>query len=156
MSTQLDKDVSAVLSAVMPKAEARAKFKGRVLAAVERSEIARLIRESLRGNHEALETLQLYTGTPAFPPAKPAVPAVNEETNLGKALLSGHRGSPFFAETAPRSGAEIAEDASIPGVVPGVSDAIARLPLVDGDSTFHELTRAWAMSVPFGGRRLDS
>ena len=153
MSTQFDKDVSNILTAIMPRAERHAKLKGRLLAAVERSEIARLVRESLRGSKEALETLQLYDGSPASP-AKAAVPAVNEATNLGEALLAGHHRSPFFAETAPRA-AEVAEDASIPGVVPGVSDAIARLPLVDGDSAFHRLTRAWAMSVPFGGTRLD-
>ncbi len=104
MSTQLDRDVSTVLNAVMPKAEAHAKLAGRLLAALERSEIAKLVRESLRGSREALETLQLYTGT-STSPAKAAAPAVSETTDLGKALLeaAGHR-SPFFAETAARSG----------------------------------------------------
>jgi hypothetical protein len=155
MTTKFLEDVSSILNVVMPKAEARAKLKGRVLAAIERSEIARLVRESLKGNREALETLQLYAGTPTSP-AKPA-PAVSETTDLGKALLeaAGHR-SPFFAETAARSGAQIAEDASIPGATPGIADEIGRMPLINGDEKFHDLTRAWAMSVPFGGRRLDA
>jgi hypothetical protein len=155
MSTKFTEDCVAVLNVVMPKAEARAKFKGRVLAAIERSEIARLVRESLRGNAEALETLQLYTGTPASP-AKPAAPVIGETSDLGRALLeaAGHR-SPFFAETA-RSGAEIAEDAAIPGATAGIADEIGRMPLISGDATYHELTRNWAMSVPFGGRKLGS
>jgi hypothetical protein len=155
MSTQFDKDVSNILSTVMPRCEARASLKGRVLAAVERSEIAHLVRESLRGNREALETLQLFTGTPASSPAKPAVSVVNETTNLGEALLAGRHRSPFFAETAPRSATEIAEDAAIPGATPGISNEIGHMALIDGDNAFHNLTRSWAKTVSFGGRRLN-
>jgi hypothetical protein len=153
MSTQLDRDVSTVLNAVVPKAEARAKLAGRLLAAIERSEIAKLVREALRGSHEALQTLQLYTGTPALP-ARPAVPAVGEETDLGRALLAGRHRSPFFAEAAPRTAAQIAEAAGIEGATPGVADEIGRMPLTNGDERFHNLTRAWARMIPFGGQRL--
>jgi hypothetical protein len=153
MSTQLDRDVSTVLNAVVPRAERKAKLAGRVLAALERSEIARLTRAALRGNVQALESLKIYAG-PLPSPAKAAVSTVNEETDLGQALLAGHRGSPFFAETAPRA-AEVAEDASIPGATQGIADEIGRMPLINGDAKFHDLTRAWAMKIPFGGRRLD-
>ena len=150
MSTKFTEDCVAVLNVVMPKAEARAKLAGRVLAAIERSEVAHLVRESLRGNHEALETLKIYAG-PLPSPAKVAVPTVNEETNLGQALLAGPHRSPFF-ETAPRS-SQITEDAET-RFAPGLSDQIARMPLVDGDSAFHNLTRNFAKTVSFGGRRL--
>jgi hypothetical protein len=154
MTTQFTADCAAILNAIMPRAEARASLKGRVLAAVERSEIARLVRESLRGSKEALETLQLFTGTPALP-ARPAAPAITEATDLGAALLeaAGHR-SPFFAGTA-RTVKAIAEDASIPGATPGVADEIGRMALVNGDERFHQLTQSWAMKIPFGGTRLD-
>ncbi len=154
MSTQLDKDTAAILNVVMPKAERKAKLAGRLLAAIERSEIAKLVREALRGSRSALETLQLYTGTPALP-ARPAAPAITEATDLGAALLeaAGHR-SPFFAGTA-RTVKAIAEDASIPGATPGVADEIGRMALVNGDERFHQLTQSWAMKIPFGGTRLD-
>jgi hypothetical protein len=154
MSTKFTEDCVAVLNTVMPRAEARAKAAGRALAATERAEIARLVRESLSGNGQALEALKVWTGTPASSPAKPAAPAVNEETNLGAALLeaAGHR-SPFF-ETAPRTGSTIAEDA-IPWPAPGISDVIARMPLITGDGSFHELIeRTLARSTSFGGTRL--
>jgi hypothetical protein len=112
-----------------------------------------LVRESLRGNHEALETLKIYAG-PLPPPAKSAAPAIGETTDLGAALLAGPHRSPFF-ETAPRSGTEIAEAAGIDGATPGVSDEIARMPLVNGDAAFRDLTRSWAKKISFGGQRLD-
>ena len=154
MTTQFTADCAAILNVVMPKAEARASLKGRLLAAIERSDIAHLVRESLRGNREALETLQLYTGTPALP-ARPAVAVIGETSNLGEALFeaAGHR-SPFFAGTA-RTVKAIAEDASIPGATPGVADEIGRMALVNGDERFHQLTQSWAMKIPFGGTRLD-
>jgi hypothetical protein len=153
MSTQFDRDVSDILTVIMSKAESRAKAAGRVLAATERSEIARLVRESLSGNTQALQALRVHIGTPAAP-AK-AASTVNETTDLGRALLeTGRHRSPFFAETAPRTAAQIAEDAAIPGVTPGISDAIGRMPLVDGDAAYHELTRNWALGTSFGGQKL--
>jgi len=153
MSTKFTEDCVAVLNVAMPAAERKAKAAGRVLQPSERAEVARLVRESLGGNHEALEALTVFTGAPATP-AK-AAPAINEDSDLGRLLLeAGHRRSPFFAETAPRSGTQIAEDAAIPGATPGVSDEIARMPLNAGDQKFHELTRAWAQTVSFGGSRL--
>ena len=150
-------DVAAILNVVMPKAEARAKAKGRVLAATERSEVARLVRESVSGNAEALEALKVWVGTPASP-AKAAAAAVNEETDLGRALMeSGRRStapSPFFSESVARTVKEITEDAGIAGATPGVSDEIGRMPLVNGDERFHELTRSWASQVSFGGQKL--
>jgi hypothetical protein len=154
MSTQFDKDVSGTLSVIMPRAEARAAAAGHPLRATERSEIARLVRESLGGNLQALTALQVWVGAPS-PPVKPAAPAVDEETDLGRALLAGQHRSPFFAETAPRTVKEISEDAGIPGASPGISNEIGHMALIDGDSAFHELARSWAMSVPFGGRRLN-
>jgi len=155
MTTEkLLEDVAAVLNVVMPRAEARAKGAGRVLAATERSEVARLVRESLSGNAQALEALKVWIGTPASP--KSTTPAIGEETDLGRALLEsgGHR-SPFFAETGPRTVKDITEDAGISGATPGVSDEIARMPLINGDERYHELMRSVALRTSFGGRRLD-
>ena len=67
-------DVAAILNVVMPKAEARAKAKGRVLAANERSEVARLVRESVSGNAEALEALKVWVGMLASPAKAAASP----------------------------------------------------------------------------------
>jgi hypothetical protein len=63
-------DVSAVLNTVMPRAEARATAAGHPLRATERAEVARLVRESLSGNHESLEALKIWTGTPVAESAK--------------------------------------------------------------------------------------
>jgi hypothetical protein len=151
MSTKFTEDCTAILNVVMPKAEARAKLAGRVLAALERSEVAHLVRESLRGNHEALESLQLYTGTPASP-AKPAAPAVNEETDLGRALLAGRHWSPFF-ETAPRSAAQITESAG--NFSPETAKLSDQLPAFKRDEIFGQAMLDFAQTVPFGARRLD-
>jgi hypothetical protein len=191
MTTQSTEDRVAVLNVAGRLLEAKAKATGRVPTATEYSEVARLSRESLGPNGPAaLEALLVLTGAPAAP-AKAAAPAVNEETDLGRALIEGSgRRSPFFAEAASRTAAqiteatdlgpslmesgrrttarspffseslartlkEIAEDAAVPGATVGVADEIGRMALVNGDEKYHELTRAWAMSVPFGGRRLD-
>jgi hypothetical protein len=155
MSTTFTEDVAAVLNTVMPAAERKAKAAGRALAATERSEIARLVRESLGGNHEALEALKVFTGAPATP-AKPVAPTITETSDLGRLLLeTGRHRSPFFAETSPRTVKEITEDAGIPGATPGLADEIGRMPLVNGDQKFHDLTQAWALQVPFGGQRLN-
>jgi hypothetical protein len=156
MSTTFSEDCVAVLNVAMPAAERRAQGEGRVLQASERAEVARLVRESLNGNHESLTALKVWTGAPASSPAKPAAPAVNEATDLGRALLAGRHRSPFFAETAPRTAAQIAEAAGIDGATPGISDEIGRMPLINGDEKFRELTQSWAKTVSFGGQRLDS
>jgi hypothetical protein len=143
-------DVAVVLNTVMPRAEARAKGAGRVLAATERSEIARLVRESLSGNAQALEALKVWTGTPA---AKPTTPAIGEDTDLGRALLEsgGHR-SPFFAETSPRTVKEITESAG--NFSPEVSKLSDQLPAFRRDEIFDQAMVDRARAVSFGGRRL--
>jgi hypothetical protein len=70
MSTKFTEDCTAVLNVAMPAAEHKAKATGRVLQASERAEIARLVRESLSGNHDSLEALKAWTGTPVAEAAK--------------------------------------------------------------------------------------
>jgi hypothetical protein len=157
MSTKFTKNCAVRVDVVMPLVEAYAKAQGRALRPSDRSEIERLVQEWEGGNLEALEALKVWTGAPVAP-AKPAAPAVNEETDLGRALMeSGRRStarSPFFSESVAQTVKEITEDAGI-RFAPGLSDEIARMPLVDGDSAFHTLTRDFAKTVSFGGRRLD-
>jgi hypothetical protein len=70
MSTKFTEDCTAILNVVMPAAERRAQGEGRVLQASERAEVARLVRESLHGNHESLTALKVWTGTPVAEAAK--------------------------------------------------------------------------------------
>jgi hypothetical protein len=81
MSTKFSEDCTAVLNVAMPAAERRAQGEGRVLQASERAEVARLVRESLSGNGNALEALKVWTGTPVAEAAKGPAPdkAVKEE-----------------------------------------------------------------------------
>jgi len=141
------------LNEAVPLAKAHAEATGHPLRAADYSEIARLAREWRGGNADALEGLRVWTGAPA---AKPTAPAIGEDTDLGRLLLetAGHR-SPFFAETGPRTVKDITEDAGIPGATPGIADEIGRMPVINGDQKFHELTQSWARMVPFGGQRLD-
>jgi hypothetical protein len=70
MSTKFTEDCVAVLNVAMPAAERKAKAAGRVLQPSERAEVARLVRESLDGNRDALEALKTWTGTPVAESAK--------------------------------------------------------------------------------------
>lgn len=155
MSTSFDREVALTLNDLMPRAEARALAAGHPLLATERQAITKLIRESLAGDRESLEKLRPWI-SPATP-AKP-VPAITETSDLGQLLMeSGRRStarSPFFSESVARTVKEINEDTGIPGATPGVSDEIGRMPLVNGDERFHELTRSWASQVSFGGQKL--
>jgi hypothetical protein len=145
-------DVAAVLNVAMPAAECKAKAAGRVLQPSERTEVARLVRESLSGNAQALEALKIWTGSPATP-AK-AAPAINEDTDLGRALLESAGGrSPFFAETGPRSAKEIIESAGT--FSPETSKLADQLPAFRRDDIFGQAMRDLAQTVPFGGSRLD-
>jgi len=153
MNEKFLEDVAAVLNVVMPRAEARAKAAGRILAATERSEIARLVRESLSGNAQALEALKAWTGAPVAP-AKPAAPAITETSDLGRLLLEmAGRRSPFFAETGPRTAKEITESAGT--FSPEVSKLSDQLPAFKRNDIFNQAMVDFARTVPFGSRRLD-
>jgi hypothetical protein len=176
-------DVAFVLNVAMPKAEARAEAAGRPLLATERSEVARLVRESLSGNAESLDALKVWTGSPAFP-AKPAAPVIGEETDLGRALLAGQHRSPYFAETAPRSAVQITEETDLgrallesgshrspffaetactaaqiaedaPEFSAETSKLATSLPAFQRDEIFGQAMVDFARTVPFGARRLD-
>ena len=145
-------DVSAVLNVAMPAAEAKAKAAGRPLAATERAEAARLVRESLSGNTQALEALKVWTGTLAAP-AKPAAAPITE-ADLGHLLLeTAGRRSPFFAETGPRTVKEITESAgSFSAETSRLSD---ELPAFKRDDIFNQAMVDFARTVPFGAKRID-
>jgi hypothetical protein len=70
MPTKFTEDCVAVLNVAMPAAERKAKAAGRILQPSERAEVARLVRESLSGNANALAALKTWTGTPVAEVAK--------------------------------------------------------------------------------------
>jgi hypothetical protein len=150
MSTSFDREVALTLNDLMPRAEAWAIATGRPL---DRKEFTKLIRESHAGNLESLEKSRAYL--PPVAPAKPATPAINEATDLGRALLeTAGRRSPFFAETGPRTVKDITESAGT--FSPEVSKLSDQLPSFKRDDIFNAAMVDFARTVPFGSRRLDS